>query len=170
MSSDAGGEVAVPVWDWPVRLFHWSLVVLLVATFTAVSQSLPSATLSGKVSSDGQGLPGVTVTAKSPGLQGTRTSTTSVNGGYVFANLPPGEYTITFMISGFQPATRTIRLAASQSQVLDATMSLSKVESTAVVTATAETISESPSAQTTYAKDLTAEQIDQLVAYLMSMK
>jgi cytochrome b len=30
-SSDAGGEVSVPVWDWPVRLFHWSLVALLVA-------------------------------------------------------------------------------------------------------------------------------------------
>jgi outer membrane receptor protein involved in Fe transport len=130
------------------------LVALLLATPTAVSQSLPSATLSGKVSSEGQGLPGVSVTAKSPGLQGTRTSTTSVNGGYVFANLPPGEYTITFSLSGFQTTTRTLRLAASQSQTVDATMSLSKVESTAVVTATAETISESPSAQTTYAKDL----------------
>ncbi len=130
------------------------LVVLLFGAFTALSQALPSATLSGKVASDGQGLPGVMVTAKSPNLQGVRTTTTALNGGYVFANIPPGEYTITYVLSGFQTVTKTIRLSASQTSSLDAVMSLSGVTTAAVVTATVETISESPSAQTTYSKDL----------------
>ena len=128
--------------------------MFLLGTFTALSQALPSATLSGKVAADGQGLPGVTVTAKSPHLQGVRSTTTSVNGGYVFANIPPGDYTITYALSGFQTVTKTIRLSASQVSSLDAVMSLSSVATTAIVTATAETISESPSAQTTYSKDL----------------
>lgn len=28
--------VAVPVWDWPVRLFHWSIVILLVVAVVTV--------------------------------------------------------------------------------------------------------------------------------------
>ena len=30
------GPVAVPVWDWPVRLFHWSIVALLVVAVVTV--------------------------------------------------------------------------------------------------------------------------------------
>ena len=30
-SPSSGDTVAVPVWDWPVRLFHWSIVALLAA-------------------------------------------------------------------------------------------------------------------------------------------
>ena len=39
---------------------------------------------------------GVTVTAKSPALQGNRSTLTSSNGDYAFNNLPPGDYVLTF--------------------------------------------------------------------------
>ena len=75
---------------------------LALAAFRASAQGLPSATLTGHVTQAAQGLPGVTVTARSPNLQGSRSATTTLNGDYVFNSLPPGEYTITFELSGFQ--------------------------------------------------------------------
>lgn len=64
---------------------------LLVANIVA-AQGLPTGTLAGRVAeSEGLALPGVTVTVKSPALQGTRTAVTNVNGDYVVPNLPPGD-------------------------------------------------------------------------------
>ena len=50
----------------------------------------------------GAALPGVTVNAESPNLQGIRTAVTSENGDYIFTLLPSGAYTVTFELSGFQ--------------------------------------------------------------------
>ena len=63
------------------------------------------------------------MTAKSPNLQGVRTTATGANGDYVFANVPPGDYTITFSLQGFQTQTKTITLVASQTSRLDANIS-----------------------------------------------
>ena len=85
-------------------------VALLVGFALApvvLAQGLPTATLSGRARNDALDLPGVTVTAKSPALQGTRTTVTGANGTYVLANLPPGEYQITFTIQGFKAQTLT---------------------------------------------------------------
>ena len=55
---------------------------------------MPTGTISGRVvSSDEAPLPGVTVTATSPNLQGDRTVVTTVNGDFVIPLLPPGDYT-----------------------------------------------------------------------------
>ena len=58
----------------------FALAFLLVAA-TAFAQTNPTGTISGKAT-DAQGLavPGVTVTAESPALQGTRSTVTSSNG------------------------------------------------------------------------------------------
>ena len=91
---------------------------LLVATVLfagiAFAQGNPTATLTGRVINEGQGLPGVTVNVKSPSLQGTRTAITSVNGDFVLPILPAGDYTVTFTMSGFQTVTRQIKLSAAQ--------------------------------------------------------
>src|SRR5947209_13680279 len=54
---------------------------------------------------DAQGgvLPGVTVTATSPQLQGARTSVTDSGGQFRFPTVPPGIYTSKAELSGFQP-------------------------------------------------------------------
>lgn len=136
------------------RFWLVALVLPLLMAATLVAQ-LPTSTISGRVINEGQGLPGVTVTAKSPALQGTRTAVTSTNGDFVFPNIPPGDYTITFTMSGFQTVTRTIKANASQQQVINTTMSLSAVAAEAVVVGTSETISQTTQNATTYTSDLT---------------
>ncbi len=126
---------------------------LLLAT-PAFAQGIPTATLSGKVMNDALELPGVSVTAKSPTLQGTRTTVTGASGDYVFANVPPGEYTITFTLSGFQTQSRPITLSSSQLSRLDTNMSVAAVSTTLTVSGKSESISQSPAQSTTYTGDL----------------
>lgn len=75
------------------------LVVALLPSFV-VAQSIPTATVTGKVTSDQSPLPGVTVTVTSPNLQGARTAVTSAAGDYLVPFLPPGEYTVAFELEG----------------------------------------------------------------------
>ena len=130
---------------------------LLVAGATAFAQGLPTATVTGKVLGEGQGLPGVTVTAKSPALQGVRTTTTGASGGYVFANIPPGEYTFVFSLSGFQSVTRSLKAGAAQQYQLDVPLSLTAVAAEATVVGKSESISQTSTEATTYTAELIAK-------------
>jgi hypothetical protein len=133
-------------------------LVLLAACGRAAAQGLPTATLTGHVSTSGTPLPGALVTAKAPTLQGSRTTVTSGNGDYAFNNLPPGNYAIVFSLASFETITKTLALGASQRKTLDADMSVNAVAAQAEVVAKAETISTSNQAATTY----TGVQLDQL--------
>jgi hypothetical protein len=134
-------------------VFVLALAIGLLAPGVAIAQGIPTATLSGRVRNDSLDLPGVSVTAKSPSLQGSRTTVTGASGDYVFANVPPGEYTITFSISGFQTQTKPATLAASQVSRLDVNMSLTSVSTTLTVTGKSESISQSATQATTYTAD-----------------
>ncbi len=59
-------------------------------------------------------LPGVTVEAKSPNLQGTRSSITDAEGRFNLTPLPPGSYTITTTLAGFGTKTQTVQLGLTQ--------------------------------------------------------
>lgn len=133
-------------------------LVLLAASGAVLAQGLPTATLTGHVTSGGAALPGVVVTAKAPTLQGSRTTVTSGNGDYAFNNLPPGDYTISFALASFQTVTQTLALGASQRRALDASLSVNAVTAQAEVIGKAETISSSTQAATTY----TGTQLDLL--------
>lgn len=133
--------------------------VCLLTTASVWAQGLPTGRLTGRVTStDGLPMPGVVVTAKAPTLQGSRTVVTTANGDYALANLPPGEYTCTYVISGFQQQTIKQVVGASQTSTLNVTMSLSGVAAQAVVVAKAEQISQQSQASTTY----TTEQLSTL--------
>jgi hypothetical protein len=90
------------------------LAVLLLAGRTAYAQST-TGTISGRVT-DAQGLaiPGATVTATSPNLQGVRKTVTSENGDYILTLLPSGAYSVTFALAGFDPQTRSVTVAPTQ--------------------------------------------------------
>jgi hypothetical protein len=134
-------------------------LVLAAACVRAGAQGLPSATLTGHVSSGGTALPGVLVTVTAPTLQGSRTTVTSVNGDYVFNNLPPGDdYAVVFSLASFATVTQKIKLEGAQRRSLDASMNVSAVAAQAEVVARAETISSSNQAATTY----TGTQLDTL--------
>src|SRR5262245_5178746 len=64
---------------------------------------------------DGRPLPGVTVEASSPSLQGTRVSVTGNDGTFRFISLPPGSYKVKGSLSGFTTVEKlaTVRLDAA---------------------------------------------------------
>ena len=101
--------------------------VCLVSAASAWGQGLPTGTISGRVTNDNLPLPGVSVTAKAPTLQGSRSVVTSAVGDYAIVNVPPGDYTVTFKISGFQEQTLKQGVGASQTVLLNVVMSISGV-------------------------------------------
>ena len=59
--------------------FTTLLVVAILVAGVAFAQGNPTSTLTGRVINEGQALPGVNVTVKSPSLMGTRSAITSIN-------------------------------------------------------------------------------------------
>lgn len=124
------------------RLAFCAALLCLFVPSAAAAQGTPTGTISGRVTSnDGLSLPGATVTATSPVLQGERIAVTTENGDFLLAFLPPGEYVVTFTLDGFktqqhrtpvagaevariaptlEPAgvTEAVEVVASQTQVL----------------------------------------------------
>ena len=82
----------------------WVLICLLLSPAVASAQ----ATLSGTVrDSSGAVLPGVSVEAASPALiERVRSATTDGSGQYRITDLPPGAYSLTFTLSGFNTMKR----------------------------------------------------------------
>jgi len=81
-------------------------------------------------------LPGVTVTAKSPSLQGSRTVVTESDGKYSIAALPSGEYELTFELPGFQTIKRgNIKLGLGQILTVDSQMQVASVQESVTVSA-----------------------------------
>ena len=85
---------------------------MLWQAITCAGQTVGTTTgaITGKVTdTTGAVLPGVTVTISSDaiiGNQGKRTAATGGDGLYRFAALPPGEYTVLFMLEGFKAVSR----------------------------------------------------------------
>ena len=78
--------------------WRWAPVVAVLACLLAmpVLAQNPTGELIGQVTDpDGSALPGVTVTATSPALQGTRVVVSGASGNYKVPFLPPGTYRVT---------------------------------------------------------------------------
>ncbi|MDQ3350107.1 MAG: carboxypeptidase-like regulatory domain-containing protein, partial [Acidobacteriota bacterium] len=84
------------------RLVLLAMVLAAFDVAPAVAQ-IEQGRLTGIVS-DAQGalLPGVTVTATSPSLIGTRVAVTEGDGKFLFPALPSGTYALTFELKGFR--------------------------------------------------------------------
>ena len=96
------------------RTALWIVVLALVLATSAFAQST-SGTISGRVT-DAQGLsvPGVSIVATAPTLQGSNETVTSANGDFILPLLPPGVYALTFELTGFGTQTRTVTVAPAQ--------------------------------------------------------
>ena len=84
-------------------------------------------------------VPGVTVTVQSPSLQGVKTTTTSEHGDYVVPFLPPGDYVVTFALSGFETVQAQVRLTVASNEPLNVTLDVAGVTADVSVTAPAKT-------------------------------
>ncbi len=102
------------------------------------------------MTAQGEGLPGVLVSASSPNLQGTRETFTAANGDYLLSALPPGTYSLSFSLEGFTPQSAEVVVSAAQGKTFDTALEISAVEEEIVVTGNAETISEGATGSTTY--------------------
>jgi hypothetical protein len=104
----------------------------LASSTRAYAQGAQTGTITGTVqSADGLSLPGATVTASSPSLQGTRSAVTDVNGVYVIKGLPPGRYVIAFEMPSFRPATNeAVDLTVGGTTEVNQTMGLASVSET----------------------------------------
>ena len=110
------------------RIIWLAVAVCLAVQSAAFAQGNTTGSISGRVT-DQQGgvLPGVTVTATSPNLQGARTAVTSEHGDYLLAFLPPGEYSVAMELSGFKTATRSVPVASTQTISANASLELEGV-------------------------------------------
>src|SRR6266851_25375 len=77
-------------------------------------------------------LPGVTVEATSPKLQGMRTVVTDWAGRYRFPELPPGPYRVRAILSSFLPEEKSITVSLDETKILDLTLKLALAESVIV--------------------------------------
>jgi len=115
------------------------LIFVCLLAATIASAQVPTGTISGRVvSSDDAPLPGVTVTATSPSLQGERAVVTTVNGDFVIPLLPPGDYTLVFELSAFQSIKRQVGVAGTQSVTVNETMAIGPVTEKLTVVGKAE--------------------------------
>lgn len=96
-----------------------AFVIVLIASLPSPAQTT-TATLSGRVTTGGLPLSAVLVTISSPALQGTRSAETSEEGTYTFVAVPPGEYRVTFAISGLQTMAKSVVLHVAEVKRVDA--------------------------------------------------
>ncbi|HET7710502.1 MAG TPA: TonB-dependent receptor [Thermoanaerobaculia bacterium] len=133
------------------------LVLLALSPISLFAQAT-TGTILGTVTSGGNPLPGVTVTVSSPSLQGTRTAVSGEAGGYHFASLPPGQYTLTFDLEGMQKTDKRVTVNVAQTTTANVDMRVGPMSEAVTVTASAP-----PTAETTQmATNFDVEMINEL--------
>jgi len=134
-------------------------LLLLLITGSVFAQGVQTATLEGTVTGpDGNGLPGVTITVKSPALMGERTAISTATGDYVLRGLPPGDYTISFGLEGMAAAQVKKTLALGITTRVDAKMKVAAVAEAITVTASSPAVLEN----TTVGANIRKETVEQL--------
>jgi len=135
-------------------------LALLASAPVAYAQGVQTGTITGTVrSADGLSVPGVTVTAASPALQGQRTAVSDVNGVYFIKGLPAGIYTVSFEIQNFQPASQqNVELTVGGTAEVNTTLSLAGRTESITVTAQAP----NPLATVTTSQSYSKREVDAL--------
>ena len=133
-------------------------VMTIVLSAGIASAQSTTGTISGHVSdTQGLALPGVTVSVTSPNLQGVRTTVTSAIGDYVVTLLPPGDYTLTFDLSGFQKQEKRVVLAPTQTLPVDSQLGpASLTEQVTVIGTPAHVLTQTAQVATNLDQDLIA--------------
>jgi hypothetical protein len=142
----------------PRRWLATAIALTLLVALPALAQN-PTGTLTGRVTDqDGGALPGVTVSATSPNLQGSRVAHTGPSGDYKLAFLPPGDYRVTYELEGFSAVAKEVKVSAAQTSSVDASLEIGVVSEEIVVTGQQGLISESGAGAST----LTADEVGKL--------
>ncbi len=125
------------------KLCALGLTILLMAGTGAFAQT--AGRIQGTVTDNSGGaVPGVTVVASSPSLQGLQTVTTDSKGEFRFLTVPPGTYVVKVSLSGFKTVSQTGIVVG-----LDRTVTIPIKLEVATVAETVTVTGESPNIDTT---------------------
>ena len=112
-----------------------AILVALALLAVAPAFAQQTGTITG-TATDEQGavLPGVTVTVESAALITPRSTSTGAGGSYSHPALPPGDYSVSFALSGFQTIVREgVRVSVARTLQVNASLGISGVEETVTV-------------------------------------
>ena len=116
--------------------------------------------INGVVTDDsGAILPGVTVTATSPALIQTQVATTGEDGNYRLIALPPGLYTVSFELTGFQSVKQeNVRVVIGQTLSVDIKLAVATLQEAVTVQAEAPVLDRTTTTvSTNFTKELLTE-------------
>jgi hypothetical protein len=122
------------------RIFNLLAIALTTLTPAPLHAQITSE-LSGRITSEGQAIPGVKVTVESPALQGLRVTATNAQGDYVMKFLPAGDYKVRFEIEAFATLEYELKITTAQPKYLDAIMYPETMQEEIVVEGQYETLS-----------------------------
>lgn len=126
------------------------LFVLVLIPVGLLAQGT-TGSLTGIVTSQGAPVPGVTVTASSPAMQGIRTAVSGEAGGYYFPNLPPGVYDLTFDLTGMQKVNKRVTINVAQQSKADVEIKVSAATESITVSAAAPAVAEATEVSANFA-------------------
>jgi Carboxypeptidase regulatory-like domain/TonB dependent receptor-like, beta-barrel/TonB-dependent Receptor Plug Domain len=128
------------------------LFILLTLTRPVMAQTqITTGVIQGSVAdATGASLPGVAVEARNLDTNTARTLVTEADGRFVFLQLPPGNYRVTFTLSGFATMVQdNVPLTVGQAVTLPIVMKVSGVSETVTVSTATNVIETSRTASAT---------------------
>jgi len=146
----------------PIRLILAALVVLIACAPPVAAQTqITTGVIQGSVAdATGASVPGVSVEARNLDTNLSRTLVTEADGRYVFLQLPPGNYRVTFALPGFVTVVQeNIQLTVGQAVTLPVVMKVSGVAETVTVTTATRVVETSRTAAATTLNQTTIETI-----------
>ena len=123
-----------------------SRCALLLLALLLLPASLLHAQTSGRligkvVDSQGQAVPGATVTVTSTNLQGIQTQVSDSQGDFRFPSLPPGKYTVKSELNGFRTAEAAdVDVQLDRASTVSLTMQVAGVTEQVTVTGTSSVV------------------------------
>ena len=112
-----------------------SFLFLLVFAFLSPAQTIVTGGFGGTVTDPtGASVPGVTLTLTNVSTGDTYTTVSSATGGYTFALLKPGDYTLRSTKDGFKTSTQKVSVLLGQNVTVNFAMELGSSSTTIEVT------------------------------------
>jgi Carboxypeptidase regulatory-like domain/TonB-dependent Receptor Plug Domain len=142
-------------------VFSTCLLALTLAAPVGAQTQITTGIIQGSVNdATGASLPGVSVEARNLDTNLSRTLVTEADGRFVFLQLPPGNYRVTFTLSGFATVVQeNVALTVGQAITLPIAMKVSGVAETVTVTTATRVVETSRTAAASTLNQTTIETI-----------
>ena len=118
--------------------------------------------------SKGLAVPGVTIEISSPALQGNRSATSDVNGGFRFTALPVGTYTLVSSLAGKNAVQTELQVASGQTATVRLKMNLASDDNMLIEADTPVVDTTSTRTGTVMTKDEFLDQFAQMNTFIES--